>query len=214
MRRNEATVVYTAEELEERRKRGESRIDWARVDAMTEEELERAIAADPDADIGPIDWPCVQVGIPRPRRTSTSGSMPMSSTGSRPRAGATRCGSTPCSPLLATSARATSPTVQRASDGCWGDRPATSTPRRRAETWIGSKSATVADSKVVVPRSTAPRLKAAAPCAVLGRVPRASVAAHHRPCAPATAAVLAAGTARPRMTTGSDDDGGRRESIR
>jgi uncharacterized protein (DUF4415 family) len=38
------------------RARGESRTDWARVDAMTEEELEAAIASDPDwADI-PHDW--------------------------------------------------------------------------------------------------------------------------------------------------------------
>ncbi len=38
------------------RARGESRTDWARVDAMTEAELEAAIASDPDwADI-PRDW--------------------------------------------------------------------------------------------------------------------------------------------------------------
>jgi uncharacterized protein (DUF4415 family) len=33
------------------RARGESRTDWARLDAMTEEELAAAIASDPDADI-------------------------------------------------------------------------------------------------------------------------------------------------------------------
>jgi uncharacterized protein (DUF4415 family) len=49
-------VTYTAEELREMRARGESQTDWARVDAMTEEELEAAIASDPDwADI-PRDW--------------------------------------------------------------------------------------------------------------------------------------------------------------
>jgi uncharacterized protein (DUF4415 family) len=46
------------------RERGESRTDWARVDARTEEELEAAIAADP----GPIDRSRVRVDIPRPRR--------------------------------------------------------------------------------------------------------------------------------------------------
>jgi uncharacterized protein (DUF4415 family) len=50
------------------RARGESQTDWARVDAMTEEELERAIAADPDADLGPVDWSRVQVGFPRPKK--------------------------------------------------------------------------------------------------------------------------------------------------
>jgi uncharacterized protein (DUF4415 family) len=49
-------VSYTVAELEAMRARGESRTDWARVDAMTEEELEAAIASDPDwADI-PHDW--------------------------------------------------------------------------------------------------------------------------------------------------------------
>jgi uncharacterized protein (DUF4415 family) len=49
-------VSYTVDELEQMRARGESRTDWARVDAMTEAELEAAIASDPDwADI-PRDW--------------------------------------------------------------------------------------------------------------------------------------------------------------
>jgi hypothetical protein len=37
-------VSYTVEELEQMRARGEDQTDWARVDAMTEEELEAAIA--------------------------------------------------------------------------------------------------------------------------------------------------------------------------
>jgi uncharacterized protein (DUF4415 family) len=49
-------VSYTAEELRAMIARGESKTDWARVDAMTEAELEAAIASDPDwADI-PRDW--------------------------------------------------------------------------------------------------------------------------------------------------------------
>lgn len=36
--------------------RGESRTNWARVDAMTEEELEAAIASDPDWRDEPRDW--------------------------------------------------------------------------------------------------------------------------------------------------------------
>lgn len=30
--------------------------DWARIDSMTEEELEAAIASDPDSETGEIDW--------------------------------------------------------------------------------------------------------------------------------------------------------------
>ena len=52
MRKDGNIVSYTVEELEQMRARGESRTDWARVDAMTEAELEAAIASDPDwADI-------------------------------------------------------------------------------------------------------------------------------------------------------------------
>jgi uncharacterized protein (DUF4415 family) len=49
-------VSYTADELRAMIERGEDQTDWARVDAMTEVELEAAIASDPDwADI-PSDW--------------------------------------------------------------------------------------------------------------------------------------------------------------
>jgi uncharacterized protein (DUF4415 family) len=49
-------VSYTAEELRAMIRRGEDQTDWARVDAMTEAELEAAIASDPDwADVPP-DW--------------------------------------------------------------------------------------------------------------------------------------------------------------
>jgi uncharacterized protein (DUF4415 family) len=67
MKRNGNIVSYTVEELDEMRARGDSRTDWARVDAMTEAELEAAIASDPDwADI-PRDWyehatPCYPEG--------------------------------------------------------------------------------------------------------------------------------------------------------
>jgi hypothetical protein len=52
MKKDGNIVSYTVAELEAMRARGESRTDWARVDAMTEEELEAAIASDPEwADI-------------------------------------------------------------------------------------------------------------------------------------------------------------------
>lgn len=43
MRRDGNIVSYTYDELEEMRERGEDLTDWARVDAMTEEELEASI---------------------------------------------------------------------------------------------------------------------------------------------------------------------------
>lgn len=61
---------YTADELRAMRARGESQTDWARLDAMTEEDLERAIAEDPDSDPEllepPADWPALaQIITPR-----------------------------------------------------------------------------------------------------------------------------------------------------
>ena len=55
-----------------RRKLGEvreDRTDWARVDAMTEQELERAIAADPDADIPNLDWTKARLVLPQRKQS-------------------------------------------------------------------------------------------------------------------------------------------------
>ena len=46
-------VRYTAAELDEMVARGESKSDWARVDALTEEELEASIDFEEE---GEIDW--------------------------------------------------------------------------------------------------------------------------------------------------------------
>lgn len=48
--------------------RGESRIDWARVDAVTEQELQAPI--DHDAE-GEIDWSTTQIEIPGPKQQLT-----------------------------------------------------------------------------------------------------------------------------------------------
>ena len=64
----EHIVRYTREELEEKRRRGESQSDWARVDAMTEEELEASIDYEEE---GEIDWDSVQVGIPVAKKQLT-----------------------------------------------------------------------------------------------------------------------------------------------
>ncbi len=68
MQNNEHTVRYTADEIDQMRRRGEDQTDWARVDAMTEEELEASID---HAEEGEIDWSTVQVGIPGPKQQLT-----------------------------------------------------------------------------------------------------------------------------------------------
>jgi uncharacterized protein (DUF4415 family) len=69
MRKGESMKRYTAEELKAMRRRGEGRTDWAKVDAMTEADLERAIAEDEDErDLEP-DWTRAELVMPRPRRS-------------------------------------------------------------------------------------------------------------------------------------------------
>lgn len=65
MQKSGRIVRYTEKEIKKRIARGEDRTDWARVDAMSETELEAAIASDPDADIGP-DPSRAYVEIPGP----------------------------------------------------------------------------------------------------------------------------------------------------
>jgi uncharacterized protein (DUF4415 family) len=62
------TVLYTAEEIDEMLALGDSRTDWAAVKAVTEEELEASIAADPDDVHEPIDWSRAVRGMPPHKR--------------------------------------------------------------------------------------------------------------------------------------------------
>ncbi|MBA2468881.1 MAG: BrnA antitoxin family protein [Chloroflexia bacterium] len=71
MQKSESIVRYTAEELRRKRERGESQSDWARAAAMTEEELEAAIASDPDEAGWEYDWDNVIIGFPKPKRQVT-----------------------------------------------------------------------------------------------------------------------------------------------
>ncbi len=53
----ERIVRYTGKEIEEMIRSGQDKTDWARVNAMTDEDIERAIADDPDwAEFRDIDW--------------------------------------------------------------------------------------------------------------------------------------------------------------
>ena len=66
MKKKETIVSYSGAELEAMRNRGESKTDWARVKAMTEEELEAAI--DDEDDIGAINWETAIIGLPERKR--------------------------------------------------------------------------------------------------------------------------------------------------
>jgi uncharacterized protein (DUF4415 family) len=59
---------YIAEKVSTMLPRGESRTDWAAVKAMTEEELEASIAADPDDVHEAIDWTQAVQGMPPRKR--------------------------------------------------------------------------------------------------------------------------------------------------
>lgn len=68
MQKSERIVRYTEQELDDMLARGEDRTDWARVDAMTEEELEASIDKEEE---GEIDWSSLQVGFPGPKKQLT-----------------------------------------------------------------------------------------------------------------------------------------------
>lgn len=61
MQKSGGIVRYTSEELDEMLRRGEDRTDDARLDAMTDEELEASIDFEEE---GEPDWSTVYVGLP------------------------------------------------------------------------------------------------------------------------------------------------------
>jgi uncharacterized protein (DUF4415 family) len=62
--KKERIKIYTAEEIAEKLANGEDQTDWAKVEGMTDEELEASIAADPDDDTSPEVWKNIIVGLP------------------------------------------------------------------------------------------------------------------------------------------------------
>ena len=60
-------VRYSVKELAEMRKRGESRSDWSRAAAMTEEEIAADIASNPDEAGMVVDWDSVSIELPKPK---------------------------------------------------------------------------------------------------------------------------------------------------
>jgi uncharacterized protein (DUF4415 family) len=67
MANKEHIVRYSAEDLQAKRARGESKTDWARAGAMTEAEIEASIAADPDEAGIVVDWSQASVEMPQPK---------------------------------------------------------------------------------------------------------------------------------------------------
>ena len=67
MRKRDDTVRYTAEQLADLRNRGETRSNWAKAAALTNEEIEAQIAADPDEAGMVIDWDSATVEMPQPK---------------------------------------------------------------------------------------------------------------------------------------------------
>jgi uncharacterized protein (DUF4415 family) len=67
MKRSGNITRRSAKQLEALRRRGGSRTDWKKVDAMTEAELEASIAADPDDVHEALDWTRAVKGLPPPK---------------------------------------------------------------------------------------------------------------------------------------------------
>ena len=61
MEKDERIVTYTDAELAEMQRRGETKTDWAYLDALADEELEASIDFE---DEGEFDWSKAQVGLP------------------------------------------------------------------------------------------------------------------------------------------------------
>jgi uncharacterized protein (DUF4415 family) len=68
MKKKGRIVSYTAKEIDDMIARGEDMTDWARAEAMTQEEIEAAIASDPDEAGMVIDWSTAMKGIPEPKK--------------------------------------------------------------------------------------------------------------------------------------------------
>lgn len=67
MPKKERIVTYTAEELAGKRQRGETRSDWTKAGAVTDDQLEASIARDPEEAGMVMDWDNATVEMPRPK---------------------------------------------------------------------------------------------------------------------------------------------------
>lgn len=67
MRKKGNIARYSAAELARTRKAGRSRTDWAKAAAMTEAQIEKSIADDPDEAGMTIDWNKASAEMPEPK---------------------------------------------------------------------------------------------------------------------------------------------------
>lgn len=67
----DSITTVTLDELRLKRARGEKgQTDWARVQAMTDEDIDHATAGDPDwAEFQDIDWSKAVLVVPKPKRS-------------------------------------------------------------------------------------------------------------------------------------------------
>lgn len=67
---NERIVKYSVDEIRQKIASGEDRTDWARVDAMTDEDIERSMRDDPDwAEWIDVDWSKAVIVMPAPKKS-------------------------------------------------------------------------------------------------------------------------------------------------
>ncbi|UJW74236.1 BrnA antitoxin family protein [Rhizobium sp. SL42] len=65
----ENIVRYTLKEIREMKASGEDKTDWARVNALTDEDIERAMRDDPDwQEFMDIDWSKAVMVIPQKKK--------------------------------------------------------------------------------------------------------------------------------------------------
>lgn len=67
MAKKEHIVRHTDKELRAMQRRGETKSDWAAAAAMTDADVEAAIATDSDEAGMTIDWTQASVELPRPK---------------------------------------------------------------------------------------------------------------------------------------------------
>ncbi len=67
MSKKEHIVRYTGKELQTKQKLGEGKSDWQQAAAMTDREIEEAVASDEVEAEMRVDWSNVSIEMPRPK---------------------------------------------------------------------------------------------------------------------------------------------------
>ena len=67
MSKKEHIVRYTDKELQTKQKLGEDKSDWQQAAAMTDREIEEAVANDEEEAEMHVDWSNIPIEMPRPK---------------------------------------------------------------------------------------------------------------------------------------------------